>query len=90
MSYSANLTTHDPNAYATNASFVYSDANTAPVLTLLDAKPGEKILDVGCGSGTLTQKLVHLVGSGQIWGTDSNHNMVRLQLRNPFFMLTPI
>lgn len=77
MSYTANLTTHDPNAYSKNASFVYSDANTAPILSLLNAQPGQRILDIGCGSGTLTEKLTHLVGQdGQIWGTDSNKEMV--------------
>jgi len=31
--------------YNKTASFVYSTANTAPILTLLDPKSGEKIID---------------------------------------------
>lgn len=34
--------------YSKNAPFVYSQAFASPVLELLDAKPGERILDLGC------------------------------------------
>lgn len=45
----------DPDAYARNARFV-SDLG-APVVELLAPKPGERILDLGCGDGVLTKKL---------------------------------
>jgi SAM-dependent methyltransferase len=48
--------TWDPDRYARNARFV-SDLG-APVLELLAPKPGERILDLGCGDGALTAKLV--------------------------------
>lgn len=41
--------------YAANARFV-ADLGT-PVLNLLAPAPGERILDLGCGDGALTQKL---------------------------------
>jgi len=47
--------TWDPNTYAKNARFV-SDLGS-PVLELLSAQPGERILDLGCGDGVLTKKL---------------------------------
>ena len=90
--YASNLTAHTPAVYNKNASFVYSDAYTAPVLGLLDAKPGERILDLGCGSGELTSRLDAFVrgkgdsgsssssGAGEeggVWGVDSNQKMVR-------------
>jgi trans-aconitate methyltransferase len=46
----------DPEQYARNARFV-SDLG-APVVELLDPQPGERILDLGCGDGALTEKLV--------------------------------
>lgn len=68
--------------YNKNASFVYSSAFTAPVLTLLDAQPGEKIIDFGCGSGELTLDLQKIVGvdegQGMVVGMDISESMVRL------------
>ena len=48
--------TWDPDRYARNARFV-SDLGM-PVVELLAPKPGERILDLGCGDGALTEKLV--------------------------------
>lgn len=48
--------TWDPDGYERNARFV-TDLG-APVVALLDPKPGERILDVGCGDGVLSAKLV--------------------------------
>jgi trans-aconitate methyltransferase len=50
--------TWDPDGYARHARFV-SDLG-APVVELLAPKPGERILDLGCGDGVLTKKLVDL------------------------------
>jgi trans-aconitate methyltransferase len=50
--------TWDPESYARNARFV-SDLGT-PVLDLLAPRRGERILDLGCGDGVLTKKLVDL------------------------------
>ena len=50
--------TWDPASYARNARFV-SDLG-APVVELLAPKPGERILDLGCGDGALTRRLVDL------------------------------
>jgi len=50
--------TWDPASYARNARFV-SDLGS-PVMELLAPQPGERILDLGCGDGALTKKLVEL------------------------------
>ena len=45
----------NPESYAKNARFV-SDLGE-PLLQLLDAEPGDLILDLGCGDGALTEKI---------------------------------
>lgn len=60
-SYHAGMSTAqtwDPQTYARNARFV-SDLGS-PVVELLAPKRGERILDLGCGDGALTRKLVEL------------------------------
>ena len=62
----------DPDRYARNARFV-ADLGM-PVVELLDPQPGERVLDLGCGDGALTAKLVEMgcsvVGGGQQRGAD--------------------
>ena len=48
----------DPERYARNARFV-ADLGM-PVVELLAPQPGEHILDLGCGDGVLTEKLLAL------------------------------
>lgn len=66
------MTTWDPEAYDHNARFV-SDLG-AGVVDLLDPRPGERILDLGCGDGPLTLDLMAR-GAGVI-GVDGSPEMV--------------
>ena len=74
--YKASLTNHKADTYATNASFVYSAAYTSAVLNLLAPKPGERIADLGCGTGQLTFQIKEAVGEGVVYGVDSSEDMV--------------
>ena len=47
----------------------------APVLDLLAPKAGERILDLGCGEGALTAKLVE--AGAEVVGVDAGADMVR-------------
>lgn len=58
--------------YAENARFV-SDLGQ-PVLDLLSPQPGERILDLGCGDGALTEKIVAAGAEGV--GVDASADMI--------------
>jgi trans-aconitate methyltransferase len=58
--------------YAANAHFV-PDLGQA-VLDLLQPQPGERILDLGCGDGALTEKLVAM--GAHVVGVDSSSDMI--------------
>ncbi|KZT60262.1 S-adenosyl-L-methionine-dependent methyltransferase [Calocera cornea HHB12733] len=63
--------------YNQHASFVYSAKFTSVVLDMLAAKPGERIIDIGCGSGELTVDLEKVVGKeGLVVGIDFSANMI--------------
>ena len=62
----------DPKDYAANAAFV--PAMGAPVLALLDPQPGERVLDVGCGDGVLTEKIVE--AGAVVVGVDASAEMI--------------
>jgi SAM-dependent methyltransferase len=59
-------------AYAANAHFV--PALGQPVLDLLQPRSDERILDLGCGDGALTEKLVAL--GAQVVGIDNSPDMI--------------
>lgn len=63
--------------YRTVASFVYAPEATAPILQSLGASPGDKILDLGCGSGEVTAEIACLVRpDGVVVGVDASKDMV--------------
>src|SRR3977135_1968824 len=68
----ATVQTWDPASYARNARFV-SDLGS-PVVDLLAPKPGERILDLGCGDGELTVKLVE--HGCNVVGIDSSREQI--------------
>ena len=61
------------NLYDDKHSFVWKLA--AGVLELLDTKPGERILDLGCGTGHLTGKLAE--AGAHVVGVDRSEEMIR-------------
>jgi len=61
-----------PADYAASAAFVPALGEAA--LALLDPRPGEMILDLGCGDGALTEKIV--AAGAVVIGIDSSEEMV--------------
>jgi trans-aconitate methyltransferase len=59
--------------YAANARFVADHAGAA--LALLAPAPGERILDLGCGDGALTEKLAQ--SGATVLGVDASPDMIR-------------
>ena len=64
--------TWNPDRYARNASFVPELGHA--VFELLDPRPGERILDVGCGHGVLTEKLN--AAGARVVGVDASAEQV--------------
>ena len=64
--------TWDPMAYGQNAAFVHGMADG--VLEWLAAQPSEHVLDLGCGDGQLTQRIV-ATGASMV-GVDASPEMV--------------
>lgn len=64
--------TWDPAGYAHHAGFV--PALGAPVVELLAPQAGERILDLGCGDGVLTLKLVE--SGAEVLGLDSSPELL--------------
>jgi trans-aconitate methyltransferase len=62
----------NPELYEARHSFVWQLGEG--VIDLLDPKPGEKILDVGCGTGQLTQKIAER--GAAVTGLDSSPDMI--------------
>ena len=55
---------------------------TGKTIRLMDLRPGDRVLDLGCGSGWATRLLARLVtdgpeGFGQVVGVDVSDEMIR-------------
>ena len=59
--------------YAEHARFV-ADLAADPLLDLLQPRPGERILDVGCGDGALTERVV--AAGATVVGIDASAEMI--------------
>ncbi len=62
----------DADVYARNSRFV-SELGL-PVVELLDPRPGERVLDLGCGDGVLSRHLMDL--NCEVLGVDASEKMV--------------
>nr|WP_330220445.1 class I SAM-dependent methyltransferase [Neobacillus mesonae] len=67
----------DANLYDTNYSFVSKYGNS--LVELLAPKQGEKILDLGCGTGDLANTIYEV--GGDIVGVDKSETMVEQAIR---------
>jgi trans-aconitate methyltransferase len=68
----ANLDRWNPSLYEDRHGFVHKFG--AGILDLLAPQPGERILDVGCGTGSLTEKIA--AAATDVLGIDSSTSMI--------------
>src|SRR5512139_1477613 len=57
-----------------DSAFGYVSAHGAPLIDLLDPQPGERIIDLGCGTGTLTTEIAER--GSDVLGIDGSPEMV--------------
>lgn len=62
------------NAYNSAAGFV--PKLTSKVISYLNAQPGDRILDVGCGDGALTEQIARSTHSGNVLGLDASQSFI--------------
>lgn len=68
----------DANLYQSSHNFVYEYGKD--VITLLDPKPNECILDIGCGTGQLTAEISKF--GAQVTGIDASESMIAEAKKN--------
>ncbi|MBX6769817.1 MAG: class I SAM-dependent methyltransferase [Actinomadura rubrobrunea] len=65
-----------------DSAFGYVSAHGAPLVDLLDPQPGERIIDLGCGTGTFTAQIAER--GAEVLGIDGNPEMIaRARALNP-------
>ncbi|WP_405086978.1 class I SAM-dependent methyltransferase [Microbispora sp. NBC_01389] len=62
------------NARAYDSSFGYVSPVGAPLVDLLDPRPGERVLDLGCGTGVMTAEIA--ARGAHVLGIDGSHAMI--------------
>ena len=68
----------DPERYERDGGFVWKYGHD--LVDLLEARPGDHVLDVGCGSGQLTARIA--VSGADVVGVDNSPEMVDRAVRN--------
>ncbi|WP_327089525.1 methyltransferase domain-containing protein [Nonomuraea sp. NBC_01738] len=66
------------NSRTFDNSFGYVSAKGAPLVDLLDPQPGERVLDLGCGTGVLTAEIA--LRGAQVLGIDGSAAMIEKAL----------
>jgi ubiquinone/menaquinone biosynthesis C-methylase UbiE len=63
--------------FGTVISFGRDKATRGKLIELAEPAPGEKVLDVGCGTGTLALAIKRQVGTGEVHGIDASPEMIQ-------------
>lgn len=54
----------------------YIDSTVQETINRLAISPHDRVLDLGCGTGTLLQRLIHLAPEAAFWGLDPSPEML--------------
>ncbi len=63
--------------FSTLISFGRDKAIREKLIGMAEPAPGEKVLDVGCGTGTLAIAIKRQMGIGEVYGIDASPEMVQ-------------